>query len=67
MNPECDHILTAAEKAVARLLDMCRKNAPLYRQNPRAVAQVNRTSRWLLNALSRLKHELNTASGRPAA
>jgi hypothetical protein len=67
VNPDTKPVLAAAEEVVTRLLDVCRKNVPLDRQSPRTVVQVNRTSRCLLNALSRLNHEMSTASGRSAA
>jgi hypothetical protein len=39
--------LRAAEQAVDRLVEACRKNGPLYRRGPRAVAQVS-LSQYLL-------------------
>ena len=55
--------LRAAEKAAARLVEECRKGGPLYAEDPRAVAQVSRTSKWLLNALSRLHKDQGTPPG----
>ena len=54
----------AAEAAARGLVATCRKGGPLYRQCPRAVAQVSRTAKWLLNALDRLRRELR--AGDPA-
>jgi hypothetical protein len=31
---------------------------PLYEENPKIVAHVSRTSKWLLNAITKLKTEL---------
>ena len=47
-----------ATQAVNQLVRACRKGGPLYGQNPRAVAQVSRTGKWLLNAITRLHREL---------
>jgi hypothetical protein len=55
--PSLDAI-PAAEEAARRLVAECRKGGALYRHSPRAVAQVSRTARWLLNALERLRREL---------
>jgi hypothetical protein len=52
------HVLTtirAAEKAVQRLVTACRKDGPVYAQNPKAAAQVSRTGKWLLNATAALQ------------
>jgi hypothetical protein len=53
--------IKAAEKAVTRLVEVCRKDGTLYPRAPRVVAHVNRTSKWLLNALAVLQRELNTS------
>jgi hypothetical protein len=45
-------------EAVGDLVNDCRKRGPLYRRHPRAVAQVNRTAKWLLNALATLRRQL---------
>lgn len=58
MNPETEEMLRAAEDAVNRLVERCDKASPLYRGNPRAVAQVSRTGKWLLNALAALRNAL---------
>jgi hypothetical protein len=61
MPPSTPHIVRAAEQAVQRLVAECRKGGPLYARNPKAAAQVNRTSRWLLNAIARLPSEADAA------
>jgi hypothetical protein len=43
-----------ATQAVQRLVEVCRKGGPLYVHNPKAVAHVSRTSKWLLNAIAQL-------------
>lgn len=53
-------IVRAAEQAVHRLVAECRKGGPLYARNPKGVAQVSRTSKWLLNAIARLRREADT-------
>ena len=53
--------LRKAEQAVTRLVEACGKSGPLYAENPRAVAHVSRTAKWLLNALATLHSELDTA------
>jgi hypothetical protein len=65
VDPETLNTLRAAERAVARLVEACRKGGPLYAASPRAVAQVSRTGKWLLNALAALRPELRAAA-RPA-
>ncbi len=62
MNPETLEIMRAAQTAVHRLVAACQKNGPLYPRSPKSVAQVNRTSKWLLNAISRLRHELDVST-----
>jgi hypothetical protein len=59
----------AAEKAMGRVVEACRKGGPLYPQSPRAVAQVSRTGKWLLNALNALQLELDkpATDGQPQA
>jgi len=61
MNPQTEKTLRAAEDAVARLVEACGKDTPLYKQRPRAVAQVSRTGKWLLNAIAALRRELEEA------
>ena len=46
-------------KDVTKLVQECRKHGPLYEQNPKIVAHVSRTSKWLLNAITKMKTELN--------
>jgi hypothetical protein len=46
--------IRAAEKSVNRLVEECHKPGRLYARNPKAVAQVSRTGKWLLNAISAL-------------
>jgi hypothetical protein len=52
--------IKAAEKAVTRLVEVCRKEGTLYPRAPRAVAQLNRTGKWFLNAITALRRELDT-------
>jgi hypothetical protein len=59
--------LRAAEEAVSRLVDECRKPGPLYKLNPKATAQVSRTAKWLLNAITVLQRELKTPSAEEEA
>jgi hypothetical protein len=62
MQPNPLHTIRAAEKAVQRLVTACRKDSPLYAQNPRAAAQVSRTGKWLLNATTALQQAMATAT-----
>jgi len=59
MNPETRATFRSATQSVHDLVKACRKGGPLYAQNPRAVAQVNRTAKWLLNAIQRLHRDLD--------
>ena len=54
MNDAESETVRAAEETVGRLVETCQKSGPLYSQSPRAVAQVSRTSKWLLNAIQKL-------------
>ena len=54
MDSEMLATVRAAAEAVRRLVEACRKHAPVYRQHPQPVARINRTARWLLNAIARL-------------
>lgn len=54
MNRQAYQVVAVTEKNVKRLVDVCRKNGPLYQEKPQIVAHVSRTSKWLLNALSKL-------------
>ena len=58
MKPYQLNTLRAAEEAVNRLVEECRKNGPLYPRSPKAVAQVSRTGKWLLHAIAALHREL---------
>ena len=61
MNKAMRNLLRAAEQAVGQFLAKCRKGDPLYVENPKAVAQVSRTGKWLLNALTALNRELKSS------
>ena len=63
MNQQILAAVRAAEKAVGRVVEACRKGGPLYPQSPSTVAQVSRTGKWFLNALNALQLELD----KPAA
>ena len=65
MDPATQKALRAAEEAVTRLVEACRKAGTLYPGHPGAVAQVSRTSKWLLHALSRLRRELSAPATAP--
>ena len=58
MDPQTQETIRAAGEAVARLVEACRKGDPLYARSPKAVAQVSRTGKWLLNALATLRQVL---------
>jgi hypothetical protein len=58
VNQSTLNTIRAAEDAVTRLVEECRKNGPLYARNPKAVAQVRRTGKWLLNAIAALDRDL---------
>jgi hypothetical protein len=62
MDPQTSNVLRAAEEAVTCLVEACRKGAPLYVRNPKAVAQVSRTGKWLLNALAVLRRALGSSA-----
>ncbi len=62
MNVRTRNVLRAAEKAVGRLVEECRKGTPLYARSPKAIAQVSRTGKWLLNATAALSRELSAAA-----
>ena len=64
MNARTRSVIRAAERTITRLVEKCRKGGPLYVRNPKTTAQVSRTAKWLLHALSALDRELNgSASG----
>jgi hypothetical protein len=52
MEPQTLHAIDLAEEAATQLIEVCRKNSPLYRQRPKQATQVNRTTTWFLNALA---------------
>jgi hypothetical protein len=56
------NIIRRGEEAVRRLVDVCRPSRLLYGHNPRKVAQISRTGKWLLNAIAALKGELAQTS-----
>ncbi len=62
MDPQTLKKIDDAEEAVAQLVEESRKPGPLYKESPRAVAQVSRTSKWLLNAIKTLRRELKLPS-----
>ena len=62
MDPTTSNALRAAERAVTRLVEECVKDGPLYAESPRAVAQIGRTGKWLLNAIAALRRELREAA-----
>lgn len=57
MNTSANPILQKTEKVVRQLVEECQKHGPLYQANPRAVAQVSRTGKWLLNAIAQLNKQ----------
>lgn len=67
MSPRTRRIVHSAQQAVGRLVEICQKGGPLYKQNPKAVAQVNRTAKWLLNALARLEQADRVPSNHPSS
>ena len=60
MKPRTLKKLAAAERAVNCLVQECGKQGSLYRHDPKAVAQVSRTGKWLLNAITALRSALAT-------
>jgi hypothetical protein len=54
MTEKARNAIGRAAKAASRLVEVCRKGGPLYEENPKAVAHVSRTSKWLLNAIAQL-------------
>jgi hypothetical protein len=61
--PELPEALRVAEAAVNRLLEECQKGGTLYTRSPKAVAQVSRNAKWLLNALDALRRGLAADAG----
>jgi hypothetical protein len=60
MDPQTLHTINVIEEAASQLIEVCRKNSPLYRQRPKQVAQVNRTAKWFLNALAGLRRSVDS-------
>ena len=60
MDESTRNLLRAAEEAVNRLVEACRKAGSLYPRDPRAVAQVSRTGKWHLSAIAALRKALDT-------
>jgi hypothetical protein len=58
MDPQTLHTIETVEEAVRELLNVCRKKRPLYCRSPKQAAQINRTGRWLLNAIAGLRTSL---------
>ena len=54
-------IVRAAEEAVRRVVEECRRGGRLYQRDPRAVAQVSRTGKWHLNAIAALRRALSAS------
>ena len=63
MNPESQEMLPAAQEIVTCLVERCAKTGPLYPANPKAVAQVSRTGKWLINAIVALDRALEAPCG----
>ena len=61
MDESTSNMLRAAEEAVGRLVEACRKDGTLYQRDRRATAQVSRTGKWHLNAIAALRKALDTA------
>lgn len=59
MNQPVPDPLRAAEEAVRRLVEECRRGGRLYQRDPRVVAQVSRTGKWHLNAIAHLRAVLD--------
>lgn len=62
MNQRTRTTIASAERAVTRLLAATPKGGPLHTAHPKAVAQVNRTGKWLLTALAALQQCLTSTS-----
>jgi hypothetical protein len=59
VDPVTLNTLRSAERSVTRLVEECIKGGALYAESPQAVAQVSRTGKWLLNAITSLRAALN--------
>jgi hypothetical protein len=62
MTTQTQETIRTSEEAISKLVELCSKLGPLYVKNPRIVAQVSRTGKWLLNAIAALRRELKTSS-----
>jgi hypothetical protein len=61
-------LLQAADWAVRRMVEACRKGCTLYARDPKAAAQVSRTGKWHLNAITALRQSLGEAdAGTPGS
>jgi hypothetical protein len=60
VDPSLSNTIRTAGESVTRLVEVCRKNGPLYTQDRKATAQVSRTGKWLLNAIAALNTALAT-------
>jgi hypothetical protein len=58
MSSETLKTVCSAQETVAQLVEACRKEGRLYQENPKSVAQVSRTGKWLLNAITALRQTL---------
>jgi hypothetical protein len=59
MTPGLQRTIRSATQSVLRLVEQCRKEGPMYTACPRATAQVSRTGKALLNAITVLKQTLD--------
>ena len=60
MHKKLQKKLCAARTAVSSLLDECTKGSPIYEKHHQAAAQLNRTGKWLLNAIIVLEQWLDS-------
>jgi hypothetical protein len=68
MKPRIRSTIRSAKQSVLRLVEECRKDGPIYPKHPKAVAQVSRTGKWLLNAITTLEQTLDTpTASQPSA
>jgi hypothetical protein len=59
MKPGVQRTIRSAKLSLLRLVEQCRKEGPMYTACPRATAQVSRTGKWLLNAITVLEQTLD--------
>jgi hypothetical protein len=59
VNESTMDMLRAAEEAVRRLIEECRKNGSFYARSPKTVAHISRTGKWHLNAIASLRQVLD--------